>query len=84
MTFTGWYLPSLHRHMTRVPTSRGSTDDLRRFDVLDSSAVSAPSKGGDFPLPLAVGVSIEPMGEKDELKTAGRCAERRTEKTAGI
>ena len=29
-------------HDTRA-TSRGSTDDLRRFDVLDTSAASAPS-----------------------------------------
>jgi len=60
LALTGWYLSSLHRHKTRVPTSRGSTDDLRRFDVLDRSAASAPSK--DWYLPLPDGIWIEAMG----------------------
>jgi len=52
--------------MTRVPTSRGSTDDLRRLDVLDSGGASALSKDGDFPLPF--GISMEPMGVKMSWK----------------
>lgn len=75
MTLTGWYFESLQRHITRVPTSKGSTDDLRRLDASDSGTDSIgvvrapPSANGDFPWPAAgaepfsalIGASSEPM-----------------------
>jgi len=66
--------------MTRVPTSSGSTDDLRRFDASGSSAASAPLTEGDFPLPAAgaepfsaaVGASSEPIRETEGEKRIER------------
>lgn len=78
MTLTGWYFPSLQRHITRVPTSKGSTEDLRRFDTSGSNAASnggarAPlSTNGDLPWPAGgaepfsalIGASREPIERK--------------------
>nr|GMD78047.1 (-)-alpha-terpineol synthase-like [Ipomoea batatas] len=56
MTFTGWYLESRQRHITRVPTSRGSMLAFRLFNA--SLSVEAPpldSTAMDWiaPLPAA-------------------------------
>lgn len=69
--------------MTRVPTSNGSTDDLRRFDASGSGAASAPLMEWDFPLPAAgaepfsaaVGASSEPMTERERDRNESNASE---------
>lgn len=72
MTLTGWYLPSLQRHITRVPTSRGRTP-LPLLFLKDSFSAEAPvestagvwteSSPACSPLvvPLGVGIGSDPL-----------------------
>lgn len=74
MTFTGWSFWSRHRHITRVPTSRGSaTAPVPALPFLPASesppfAVGPPplyAGAADPPFASARGGSIDPIAEDD-------------------